>query len=140
VLSIPGYDMDVELVHHDGHALKEFRKKHDALLANSSDFGALTVKSQVPTKHATAASSKAKSKRPWRAMYWFESEIGKGAFGVVHKVRRLQDWKVFAAKELINAGETDRARFKEEMRAMRRLRHERIVAFQDWYADTERNW
>lgn len=126
-LMIPGFELqfNTEVRNVD---LGEFRKNRDAFLAGRSDefLGALTVSSQVATEHVTP--------RVWRPMYWFESVLGKGGFGRVHKVRRLHDWAIFAAKEVSDGD------LKKEMAALRGLTHERIVKFEDWYEDTTCNW
>lgn len=85
-----------------GAQLQEFRKKHDAFLANCSDLGALNIASQVPTQLPTPSGSARERKR--RYMYWFESKLGRGSMGSVHKVRRLQDCML--AQRLSTTGTT----------------------------------
>lgn len=71
-------------------------------------------------------------------MYYFESEAGREAYGIVHRVRRLHDWALFAAKELM--AEEERRKLEKEMTALKPLKHQRIIQFVDWYQDKPGNW
>jgi serine/threonine protein kinase len=80
-------------------------------------------------------------------MYYFESAVGTGAFGNISRVRRLHDWAIFAAKEIkkVTKGSDgkkvmDDGTFEKEMRALRSLKHERIVKFVDRYEDKGNEW
>ncbi|KAL2261006.1 hypothetical protein VTK26DRAFT_4819 [Humicola hyalothermophila] len=132
-LEIPGFELTIQVRARKGAALEEFRRKRDALLAQCSDIGALSLASRVATQPATQPVTPG----PWRPMYYFESEIGKGAYGVVHKVHRLHDWAVFAAKEL---SVQDPGELRREMLALKPLQHPRIAQFVDWYEDRPGNW
>ncbi|KAK3293379.1 kinase-like domain-containing protein [Chaetomium fimeti] len=141
-----------------GPELDGFRKRRDAFLANCSDLGALSIASQVPTAVATPSRPAPKKRQH---MYWFGKELGRGSFGTVYMVRRLQDWAVFAAKQIIefnseshsmsksnlgpatrqsSGSETDRRGLRREMESLQSLRHERIVGYVDWYEDIPGRW
>jgi serine/threonine protein kinase len=143
-VSFAGYEFKFEMEHRQGAALDEFRQKRDAFLANCSDVGGLNIASQIPTQLATPAPS---GKR--KHMYWYESELGRGGFGVVHRVRRLHDWTALAAKRVLDRNpdsesdthlDTERRRLKKEMKTLQSLRHERIVQYVDWYEDMQDSW
>jgi hypothetical protein len=87
-LKIQNYVFKFDVVYRTGTPLDEFRTRRDAFIANCSDLGALSVAAQVPTEAATPPFSPER-KRPY--MYCFESKLGRGGFGTVHRVRRLQD-------------------------------------------------
>lgn len=134
-----------------GKALQEFTKKRNAFHARCSDFGALNIHSQIPTKSATPSHSATRRRR--EHMYWFESKLGEGGFGAVYRIRRLQDWAVFAAKQVVEHGRASeslagrpsvivakRANLEAEMKTLQRLQHERIVKYVDWYEDQSDRW
>ncbi|EAQ83920.1 hypothetical protein CHGG_10324 [Chaetomium globosum CBS 148.51] len=142
----------------DGPRLDEFRKRRDAFLANCSDLGGLSVASQVPTGSATP-SHLALEKR--QHMYWFAKELGRGSFGTVYMVRRVQDWQIFAAKQIVESNPrfqsmsnsqstlknkknttsgSNKRDLRREMESLQSLRHERIVRYMDWYEDVPGRW
>ncbi|KAH6848396.1 kinase-like domain-containing protein [Chaetomium sp. MPI-CAGE-AT-0009] len=138
--------------------LDEFRKRRDVFFANCSDLGGLSIASQVPTENATPSHT-ALEKR--QHMYWFEKKLGHGSFGTVYMVRRLEDWTVLAAKQIVESNprshyifksglepqakkkggsEAGRRGLKKEMELLQTLRHERIVGYADWYEDVPGRW
>ncbi|KAK4141261.1 kinase-like domain-containing protein [Dichotomopilus funicola] len=74
-----------------------------------------------------------------RYMYWFKDLLGQGAFGAVHLVRRLQDWKRFAAKE-VSPRTQQREYLKEEIEKLQSFKHNRVVSYEDWYEDKPGHW
>ncbi|SPQ27377.1 adb655c4-0f7f-477f-9a39-e5dc9dcf995c [Thermothielavioides terrestris] len=134
-LKIPCFEIEIGLAGRRGPELQEFRERRDAFLASCCDLEALTLESTLATEIAT----KSHTARPpeWRAMYWFESRLGEGGCGTVHKVRRLTDWAVFAAKEVV--GRRSNSGFRREIDILQRLRHHRIVEYVDCYPDTQEN-
>lgn len=86
-----------------GPELEVFCRKRDAFFANCSNLGGLSVASQVSTESATPSHS-ALEKR--QNMYWFAKELGRGSFGTVYMVHRVQDWHVFAAKQIVESNPT----------------------------------
>ncbi|KAJ4307105.1 hypothetical protein N0V88_000481 [Collariella sp. IMI 366227] len=123
-LTLHGAKFQVHVPSRQGAELAAFREKRDAFLAGCPDLTAPTmpVRDYLPTET-----------REWSAMYWFESHLDSGGFGMVFQARRLNDWAVFAAKKLqknlIDNGYT----LENEIRALQRLRHDRIVKYIDAY-------
>jgi len=61
--------------------------------------------------------------------------IGKGSFGLVHKVKRLTDGRVYACKE-INYGsmsEREKQQLVAEVNILRELNHPNIVKYYERY-------
>ncbi len=144
-LEIPGYTFEFKVMPRLGSKLEEFRKKRDAFLATCCDLGALSLASQIPTQLASA-SLRAPQNEGQKYMYWFESKLGQGTYGAVRKVRRLQDWAVFAAKHVLERGESGTEfdfkcqSLKQEMATLQSLKHERIVKYVDWFEDANGRW
>ncbi|KAK4156684.1 kinase-like domain-containing protein [Chaetomidium leptoderma] len=161
--NLPSFQINVP--HRKGAQVQEFRKRRDTFLANCSDLGALNMASQVPTLAATPSHPARGKKR--QHLYWFESTLGRGGCGIVYRVRRLQDWGVFAAKQVLEHkpqsssrsrsgtdSEAEREQFeaerrkreaeirrlKKEMKVLQPLKHERIVEYVDWYEDRTNTW
>lgn len=65
--------------------------------------------------------------------------IGNGTFGLIRKVRRKSDGKLFARKELNfeRMNERDRKHIVSEVNILRTLRHENVVRYEERYVDTE---
>ncbi|KAH6622886.1 kinase-like domain-containing protein [Chaetomium tenue] len=142
----------------DSTQVDEFRKRRDAFFAKCSDLGALSIASQVPTESATPSHPTVERRK---YMYWFAKELGQGSFGTVYMVHRLQDWHVFAAKQIVESNprfhsmsnlqsvlesnkkkgsDTNKRNLRKEMEALQSLRHERIVGYMDWYQDIPGRW
>ncbi len=144
-LEIPGYSFKIDVVLRLGLRLDEFRRKRDAFLATCCDLGALSLASQIPTQ-LPSASLRAPQNEGQNHLYWFESQLGQGGFGTVRKVRRLQDWAVFAAKHVLERGESGTEfdfkcrSLKQEMATLQSLKHERIVEYVDWFEDANGRW
>ncbi len=145
-LEIPGYIFTFQVVLRSGPELDEFRRTRDAFLATCCDLGALSLASQIPTQLASA-SLRAPEHEEQKYLYWSESKLGRGAYGAVRRVRRLQDWAVFAAKHVLESNESGTTQFdkrrrslKREMATLQSLKHERIVEYVDWFEDASGCW
>lgn len=121
--------------------LDEFHKLRRAFLSNCSSLRGLNIQSQV-TNVGQTPGKLAPTKQ--RYMYWFKHALGKGGYGAVHLVYRLQDWKRFAAKEVIASSlKADPKAVKvleEEMERLQSFKHERVVSYEDWYEDKPGHW
>lgn len=65
--------------------------------------------------------------------------IGRGTFGLIRKVRRHADGRIFARKELEFArmSERDRRQIVAEVNILRNLAHDNIVAYVERFVDAE---
>ncbi|KDQ07198.1 hypothetical protein BOTBODRAFT_120406 [Botryobasidium botryosum FD-172 SS1] len=65
--------------------------------------------------------------------------IGNGSFGIIRKVRRKSDGKIFARKELNfeRMTERDRKQIVCEVNILKELNHEHIVRYMDRYVDRD---
>ncbi|KAK3293377.1 kinase-like domain-containing protein [Chaetomium fimeti] len=144
-LIIPGHEFIIRLPRRNLWEMDDFDQNRDAFLSKCSGSELSPVGSPDPSQYRGGAD--------WRPMYWFESPLGKGAFGTVSRVHRLHDWTVLAVKELNKTAEGrdhDDGRSSrrvpktpprvddsliQEMRALQRLRHERVIRYKDWYQD-----
>jgi serine/threonine protein kinase len=65
--------------------------------------------------------------------------IGSGTFGLIRKVKRITDGKIFARKELQFDRMTDRDRKQivAEVNILRGLQHENIVKYEERFIDRE---
>lgn len=63
--------------------------------------------------------------------------IGEGAFGQVFKVKRIEDGKVFARKEVDFKSKSprDRRMLVSEVNIMRHLKHDNIINYVERYVD-----
>jgi serine/threonine protein kinase len=68
--------------------------------------------------------------------------IGSGTFGLIRKVKRISDGKIFARKELQFDRMTDRDRKQivAEVNILRGLQHENIVKYEERFIDRENQW
>ncbi|KAK4033074.1 kinase-like domain-containing protein [Parachaetomium inaequale] len=135
-LKIPGHEFVLRLPRRNGPELSEFREWRDDFLASCSHAGPTSVPPPRPPPQTTLSPSRSPPQREWRPMYWLESRLGEGGFGTVYRVRRLHDWAVLAAKQLHPAGDDDGS-LVNEIRALQRLRHKRVVEYADWYEDSD---
>ncbi|KAJ7939780.1 kinase-like domain-containing protein [Mycena leptocephala] len=72
-------------------------------------------------------------------LYEVVEEIGKGAFGIVTKVRRKDNGRIFARKE-INFGsmtEQDVLQLMTEVHVLEHIKHDHIIYYQERYVDVE---
>ncbi|WFD18550.1 non-specific serine/threonine protein kinase [Malassezia caprae] len=65
--------------------------------------------------------------------------IGSGTFGLIRKVRRKSDGRLFARKELNfeRMNERDRKHIVSEVNILRTLQHDHVVRYEERYVDTE---
>ncbi|KAK3899719.1 kinase-like domain-containing protein, partial [Staphylotrichum tortipilum] len=152
VLNIPGYEFKFTVRAREGAELDEFRRKRAAFLATTSPIGRLILASQTTTQAPSASLSPLPDPgNKLKYMYWFESDLGRGGQGVVHQVRRLQDWEPFAAKHVLERSrqrtsksdkefESESQRLKQEMSTLQALEHKHIVKYVDWYNDGNDRW
>ncbi|KAK0538900.1 hypothetical protein OC834_000225 [Tilletia horrida] len=66
--------------------------------------------------------------------------IGNGTFGIIRKVRRISDGRVFARKELNfeRMSERDRKQIVAEVNILRNLGHDNIVKYEERFVDQDR--
>ncbi|CAD6913661.1 unnamed protein product [Tilletia controversa] len=66
--------------------------------------------------------------------------IGNGTFGIIRKVRRLSDDRMFARKELNfeRMSERDRKQIVAEVNILRTLGHDNIVKYEERFVDKDR--
>lgn len=65
--------------------------------------------------------------------------IGSGTFGLIRKVRRISDGRIFARKELQfdRMSDRDRKQIVAEVNILRGLQHENIVKYEERFIDRE---
>ena len=65
--------------------------------------------------------------------------IGSGTFGLIRKVRRKSDGRLFARKELNfeRMNERDRKHIVSEVNILRTLQHDHVVRYEERYVDSE---
>lgn len=116
LLDIQGYFLAVEVRNHSGKTHDKYRNALDAFLETTTKavpaISALRVRSLDATAHHSSHG------RERRDMYVMGSVIGKGGFGVVYKVYRVDTWELFAAK-LVNEPDD----LEKEMKVLRNLSH-----------------
>ncbi|PWN46372.1 kinase-like protein, partial [Ceraceosorus guamensis] len=66
-------------------------------------------------------------------------QIGKGSFGVIRKVKRRMDGRIFARKEMdfSRMSDRDRKQIVAEVNILRNLKHESIVAYEERFVDSQ---
>ena len=65
--------------------------------------------------------------------------IGRGSFGLIQKIRRISDGKIFAQKEIHYGQMTqvEKHQLVTEVNILQTLKHPNIVAFHDRIVDTQ---
>lgn len=66
--------------------------------------------------------------------------IGRGSFGLIRKVKRISDGKIFARKEICfdNLRESDKKQIVAEVNILRKLRHPHIVQYEERHIDVHK--
>jgi len=72
--------------------------------------------------------------------YKFISQIGKGSFGIISKVQRIKDEKLFVSKEMFygKMSEREKKQLVAEVNILQSLKHPYIVQYIDRIVDQKR--
>ena len=95
--------------------------KEDRFLANSYDDMIDTTEKFVALEPEIHKNANATDK------YQILEQLGRGAFGIVHRAREILTGKIFAIKLIKTSEESDKAPIQREIEIMRQLQHPRVL-------------